>query len=252
MRLRDLLAAQRGLVENPPKRGSAKIVVMRVFLFLALVAAPAFPGELERARDAQDRAKLDQIANALSAEAEKKPQDANAQYRAAIAQLYLSEVALELRDKNVARAAAEAGIRLAERAVALNGGSSEYHRILGTLCGQVIPANLMAAFKYGRCAMDEVSRALQIDPRSGLNHLSRGVGNYYLPEQFGGGVEKAIADFQKAIQLDPKSADAHLWLGIALRKANRNSEARKALEKAVQLNPARVWARQQLEKTPAK
>jgi hypothetical protein len=39
-------------------------------------------------------------------------------------------------------------------------------------------------------------------------------------------------------------------LGVALRKMNRNAEARKELERAVQLNPARIWAKQQLEKTP--
>jgi Flp pilus assembly protein TadD len=41
-----------------------------------------------------------------------------------------------------------------------------------------------------------------------------------------------------------------MWLGIALRKAGRNAEARKELQKSVDLNPARVWAKQQLAKTP--
>ncbi len=50
--------------------------------------------------------------------------------------------------------------------------------------------------------------------------------------------------------LDANSADAHLWLGIALRKLNRNAEARKEFERAAKLNPARIWAKQQLEKTP--
>jgi tetratricopeptide (TPR) repeat protein len=227
---------------------------MRSYFLLisVLLVAPLGAADLEKARDAQDKAKLDQLAGALTADADKKPQDAAAQYKAAVAQLYRSEVALELKDKALARSAAETGIRLAEKAVALNGGSSEYHRVLGTLCGQVIPANLLSALKYGRCAMDEVNKALQLDSKSALNHLSHGVGSYYLPEQFGGGVNLAIKSFEKAIQLNPKFADAHLWLGIALRKANRNAEARKALEKAVQLNPARTWARQQLEKTPAK
>jgi Flp pilus assembly protein TadD len=81
-------------------------------------------------------------------------------------------------------------------------------------------------------------------------YLSRGIGNYYLPAALGGGIELAIKDFQKAITLDAGSADAHLWLGIALRKLNRNADARKEFEKAAKLNPARIWAKQQLEKTP--
>ena len=62
-------------------------------------------------------------------------------------------------------------------------------------------------------------------------------------------MDLAIEDFEKAIALDAGSADAHLWLGIALRKVNRNPEARKEFERAAKLNPARVWAKQQLEKT---
>ena len=76
--------------------------------------------------------------------------------------------------------------------------------------------------------------------------------NYYLPAALGGGVELAIQDFQKAISLDAKSSDAQLWLGLALRKLNRNEEARHAFQKAVELNPARVWAKEQLDKTPLK
>jgi Flp pilus assembly protein TadD len=51
--------------------------------------------------------------------------------------------------------------------------------------------------------------------------------------------------------LNPGAAEAHLWLGIALRKARRNAEARKAIARSLELNPDRTWAKQQLEKTPA-
>jgi tetratricopeptide (TPR) repeat protein len=72
-----------------------------------------------------------------------------------------------------------------------------------------------------------------------------------LPQGLGGGIELAVKDFQKAIELDPKSSDAHLWLGLAFRKTNRNADARGEFQKALDLNPARIWARQQLDKTPA-
>lgn len=186
----------------------------------------------------------------LSAAAEKKATDAQAQYQLALAQSYLAEICLELRLKNEAKGAAEAGIKAAEKAVALQASTAEYHRILGTLCGQVIPANVIAGLKYGRCAMDSVNKALQMDPKSSDVYLSHGVGNYYLPSSFGGGVELAIKDFQKALELNPKSADAMLWLGVAYRKNNANADARKALQKAVELNPSRAWAKQLLEKTP--
>ena len=227
---------------------------MKVLIPLAFAAAlsmAAAPGSLDRARDSQDRATLEQIARELQDSASKSPNDANAQYRAAQAESYLSEVLTEIRDKNAAKAAAERGIKAAEKAIAMKAGSAEYHRILGTLCGQIIPANPLSALKYGKCALDEVNKAIQINPNFPEGYLSHGVGNYYLPPAFGGGIELAVKDFEKAIQLNPKLADAHMWLGVALRKQNRNADARKSFAKSLELNPNRLWAKQQLDKTPA-
>ena len=223
------------------------ISVLLLFWLGASLGSP----ELEKARNAQDRVALERLSGQFSEAARKQPDDAVAQYRFALTESYVAEVAVEAGDKNQARAAAEAGMKAAERAVSLKGGTAEYHRLLGTLCGQAVSANLLAGLKYARCALDEVNKALQVDPKSSLNYVSRGVGNYYLPPALGGGVELAIKDFQKAIQLDAQSADAHLWLGLALRKASRMGEARKEFQKSIALNPARVWAKQQLDKTRA-
>ena len=222
--------------------------VVVVCVGLCLGARAAY---LDEARDRQDRAALERTVAELRRQAEGQPNQAEAHYKLALASSYLAEVALELRDRPAAKSAAEAGIRAAERAVALKSGVAEYHRILGTLCGQIIPANLLLALRYGECARRSVEKALEMDPASAAAHLSRGVGNYYLPPAFGGGVEAAIRDFEKAIQLDPRSAEAHLWLGIALRKAGRRAEARKAIARSLELNPRRLWTKQQLEKTPA-
>jgi Tfp pilus assembly protein PilF len=115
----------------------------------------------------------------------------------------------------------------------------------------VIPANVLAGLKYGRCALDSINKAIELDPKSAIAYVSRGVGNYYLPGAFGGGPDVALKDLQKAVQLDPKLDEAHLWMGIVLRKLNRNADARAAFTRALQLNPNRVWTKQQFEKTPA-
>jgi tetratricopeptide (TPR) repeat protein len=223
-----------------------------VFLGLLVAAVAGSGADLPSARDRQDSVGLRAAVAELDRPARETPDDPAAQHRLAQAQSYLAEVLLELGDKAGARQAAEAGIRAAERAVALQGGSSENHRILGTLCGQVIPANVLLAVRYGRCASESITKALELDPKSAQAYLSRGVGNYYLPPAFGGGPELAVQDFQKAIVLNPKLAEAHLWLGIALRRTGKNAEARAALARSLELNPNRVWARQQSEKTPLK
>lgn len=205
----------------------------------------------EKALDAQDRAALEKIAAEAALTAEMQPNDTAAQYQSALMHSLLAQLSIELGDKTLGRRAAETGIQAGQRAVKLKPNDGEFHRILGTLCGQIIPANVMSGLKYARCAMEEVGKAIELNPKSSINWVSRGVGNYYLPAAFGGGVNLAIQDFEKAVALDAASAEAHLWLGIALRKAGRNGEARKALDRAVALNPNRRWAKQQREKTPA-
>lgn len=220
-------------------------------LFLFFWQAPTNNNsDLEKARDTQDRGALERYSSQFAAAAAKQPNDAQALYRQALAQSYLAEIAVETGDKNLARSSAESGIKAAERAIAQKSENAEYHRVLGTLCGQAVSANVLTGLKYGRCAQEEVNKAVQLDPKAAINYVSRGVGNYYLPAGMGGGPDAAIKDFEKAIELDPRLAEAHLWLGIALRKANRNAEAHKELEKAVSLNPARAWGKQQLAKTP--
>ena len=218
-------------------------IVVAVFLAVA-------PPGLESARDRQDRTELQRMADESAAAAEKAPKDADAQYREALVSSYLAEVALELRDRKLAEQAAVRGVKAAEQAVALKPNTAEYYRVLGTLCGQVVPANVLAGLSYGKRAKDAIDKAIALDPKSAAVYLARGVGNYYLPAALGGGLDLAIADFRQAIMLDPKDAEAFLWLGLALRKQNKDSDARQAFAKSVALNPQRVWAKQQLDKTP--
>jgi len=233
-----------------------KLRLMRslaVLLITALAAASSLPqlNDLQKARDRQDRAGLEKMLADARAAAGSQGGDAEAQYKLALTASFAAEVAVELRDKVGAKADADIGIPAAEKAVELKPNTGEYHRILGTLCGQMISSNGLAGLKYGKCALNSVNKAIELEPKSSEAYVSHGVGNYYLPSALGGGVDLAIQDFQKAIELDPKSAEPYLWLGVALRRSNRNAEAHKALEKALQLNPNRLWAKQQLEKTPA-
>jgi tetratricopeptide (TPR) repeat protein len=215
--------------------------------FLILTTMFAADPALETARNRQDRAALEKAGQTRA----KAAKNAAGHYETAIAFSYLSEVALELRDKRQARTAAESGINAAKAAIAAEPANAEYHRLLGTLCGQVIPADPMAGFQHGRCAKEEIEKALRMNPKSALAWMSSGVGKFYLPAMFGGGVDLAMKDFQKAVAIDPKLAEGWMWIGLAHRKGNRNADARQALQKAKSLNPERIWIQQQLEKTPA-
>jgi tetratricopeptide (TPR) repeat protein len=220
-------------------------------IFIAAFMAAAAPSPLEVARDKQDRAALTELSTQASAAAAKTPNDAEAQYRAALANSYLAEVAIELRDRKAGRQIAEQGMKFAEKAVALKPANAEYYRLLGTLYGQAV-TDIMSGLTYGPKAKDAINKAVEKAPKSSMMYVARGVGNYYVPAQLGGGAKLSIPDFQKAIELDPANAEAYLWLGLSLRKENRDAEARQAFTKSLELNPNRLWTKQQLEKTPAK
>ena len=230
-------------------------IIVGIFALVAAAALAAAPvsADLTAARDKQDLAALDRFIAQYQKAANVSPQSADAQYQLALAQSYAAEVTMEARDKHKSEAYAEAGMEPVMKAVELNGNVAEYHRLHGALCGQVIPANpLMGALKYGQCAKDEIDKAIALDSNLALAYVSRGVGNFYLPSSMGGGVEMALKDFDKALSLNPKLDEAYLWKGVTMRKANRNADARQALEQALKLDPNRAWAKQQLDKTPAK
>lgn len=223
-----------------------------VLLPIVVMAADLGTGALEQARDRQDLAALENMIPQYQKAAQQGVvNSAEANYRLALAYSYSAEVAMEIRDKKKAETFAEAGVEAAKKALSKKPSDAEYHRILGELCGQVIPANpIFGSLKYGECARDEINKAIELDNRLALAYVSRGVGNFYLPASMGGGVDLALKDFDKAISLSPNLGEAYLWKGIALRKVNRHAEARQALQHALQLDPDRLWAKQQLSKTP--
>ena len=149
-------------------------------IFIAAFMAAAAPSPLEMARDKQDRAALTEMAAQAGAAAAKAPNDAEAQYHAALANSYLAEVAIELRDRKAGRQTAEQGIKFAEKAVALKPANAEYYRILGTLYGQAV-TDIMSGLSYGPKAKDAINKAVEKAPKSSMMYVARGVGNYYRP-----------------------------------------------------------------------
>src|ERR1043166_5932758 len=98
----------------------------------AAAAPPAWEAELLKARAKQDRASLRNQIATLQAAADQAPKDADAQYKVALANCYLGEVHIELKHRPGAEKAAEAGLRAAQAAIAIQPKNAEYFRVLGT------------------------------------------------------------------------------------------------------------------------
>src|SRR5438477_9435669 len=119
---------------------------MLALVMAAFMAAPA-TSPMELARNQQDRAALQKLAADFAAAAAKAPNNAEAQYRSALAYSYLAEVLIEQHDRKAGRTAAEQGIKAAEKAVAMRGDAESY-RVLGTLYGQGV-TDIMSGLSYG-------------------------------------------------------------------------------------------------------
>lgn len=240
-------------VRRPLRLRAPWLALSLCLLETAASAVGVTATDLQKARDQQNLGALDGMIAQLKQAADAASRSPEPQYRLALAYSYAAEVAMELHDKRKSEAYAEAGMGPARKAVDENSGNAEYHRLLGEVCGQVIPASpLMGTLKYGPCAKEEIDKAIQLDGKLALAYVSRGVGNYYLPASMGGGVDLALKDFDKAIELDPNLAEAYVWKAVTLRKANRDLEARQVFQKALQLDPNRIWAKEQLAKTPVR
>ena len=170
---------------------------MSVFL-LASFLAFAPPSPLDTARDLQDRPALERLVEDYSAAAAKTPNDAEAQYRLALACSYQAEVAIEVHDKKGGQSAAEHGIRAgAESGIAERQLRGVLAWILGTLYGQAI-VDIPSGLNYGAKAKEAINKAVEKAPKSSPMYVARGVGNYYLPAMLGGGPKPAIEEFPQS------------------------------------------------------
>lgn len=79
-------------------------------------------------------------------------------------------------------------------------------------------------------ALNDIERAVQMAPTEPLYHAELAAVNYRLNQ-----LDEANAAARKAIELDPDFADAHRILGLILRAKHKEGDAKKFLEKAVEL-----------------
>jgi tetratricopeptide (TPR) repeat protein len=59
--------------------------------------------------------------------------------------------------------------------------------------------------------------------------------------------EKPIAEFEKLLKKDPKMAEAYYQIGLVWEKAKKMEDAKKNLEKAVELDANHHWAKKKLK-----
>lgn len=164
-----------------------------------------------------------------------------------------SELGEDARGEDQRRLVA-AAVGRARGAVKAAPESAQGHVWLAVALGrQALKEGPRSRLALAREIKSEVDRALEIDPTIGrawhvlaawnrkiasLNAIERMAANAVLggvPK--GASMENAVRSFEKAIELEPDYVNHHLELGRTLRELKRWTEARRELEKAVDLPP---------------
>lgn len=122
---------------------------------------------------------------------------------------------------------------------------------------QIAIGGMMAGMRYGGKAEDLFADAIRLGPDNPRVLMLRGVSALYKPKMFGGGTDKALADFKRAVTLFPNqgrvagtprwgAAEAWAWLGQAHAAEKEIDAARAAYTKALELDPNYGWVKYEL------
>lgn len=168
---------------------------------------------------------------------------AKAQQRLAQLDFFLCEAAYVESKNELVKGAAEEGLAAAEKAAALDPNSSEAHRLQSDLAAMLIRYSPDGVAKYGSRSSVEAQKALELDPNNVNALISRSLGYFYTPEQYGGSKEKAFELLKKAVQLVPKFDTPHLFLAQLYAASEHKEEAVREIGEAVRLNPERRFSR---------
>jgi tetratricopeptide (TPR) repeat protein len=201
---------------------------------------------LEKARTSLDVDALLRVRDLAAEQTKQHPEDAEAFYRLARVNSYLTNAYTMRHDKKNAERTLDVAIENLQQSLKLNEKASDAHSLLADCYGRKIGLGtpMFAGPKFGPKVDAENRRALELDPNNPRAHASLGRQYFEAPKMFGGDLDKAIAEFRKSTELDPKSDETFVWLAMALRKKGDASGAQQAIAQALRLNPESVFARE--------
>jgi tetratricopeptide (TPR) repeat protein len=143
----------------------------------------------------------------------------------------------------------EASLKLGPRA--------ETYALLGSVYGLKIGENPALGAALGSRIDDLQERARALDAENPRVLLLEGIGDFFTPEAYGGGIaparsalERAAAAFQTDAPPPPEPrwgrADVHVWLGQVHQAEGDVELAREQYQKALAIDPEYAWVRDRL------
>lgn len=168
---------------------------------------------------------------------------------------YRLGVVVHRMDKEKSIAYLDSAVGHLERAIELQNDLAEAHALLSSCYGMKIAHAPLKGILLGPKSGKEMEKAGELSPQNPRVALLRGISTYNTPSVFGGGKEKGLTELMEAASLfdrwsnadslmpDWGKAEVHAWIGLAHLDRDETILARKAFERALQINPDYGWVR---------
>lgn len=225
---------------------SPKIVLFAFMLFVLSWATPSFSAEdwkqIQTWRDDADLEKLDRArARVETLLHGPNPPDDPWEIQHYLAELCFAtlEAAHICRNPKAEREAVDAGLAAIQGALKVRPDQARLHTLAGYFYGGKIFHGGVGGLFWAPASLKELAAAIRLDPNHGEAYTATGIGKFFTPPLFGGGLGKAKDLFEKASALDPMSATPHLWLARLYQKMGQTNEARAEIQTALRLEPKR-------------
>jgi tetratricopeptide (TPR) repeat protein len=168
---------------------------------------------------------------------------------------YQMAVAVYRMDKEKAPASLDSAVMHLEKALQINDNNAEAHALLASCYGMQIAFSPLSGIWLGPKSGSEMGKARELSKENPRVALLGAIGTYNTPSMFGGGKEKGFEAMKRAAELFDrwKTADSlqpdwgkeqvYAWIGLAYLDRKETILARKAFEKALDINPDYGWVK---------
>lgn len=161
-------------------------------------------------------------------------------------------------DKEESAKYLESAKELIQKSIEGKNDFADSHALFTSILGMEISFKPQLGMINGIKSAKEIEKAKKLAPDNPRVYMIDGTGKLYTPAMFGGGVDKAIALFEKSEELFKKEEDrgiypdwgkdeVYVWLGNAYKEKEEDSTAVEFYKKALEINPDNGWAKELLK-----
>jgi tetratricopeptide (TPR) repeat protein len=209
---------------------------------------------IQQGSNSASKEKLEQARNILTQLESQGDHQALAEYYLGYID-YQTAVAVYRMDEAQAPASLDSAVIHLEKAIHINDNNAEAHALLASCYGMQIAFSPLSGIWRGPKSGAEMSKAKELAPENPRVALLGAIGTYNTPSMFGGGKEKGFEAMQRAAELfnrwkttdslqpDWGKEQVYAWIGMAHLNRKETILARKAFEKALEINPDYGWVK---------